>query len=437
MNRFNIKHLQTGLTERVLSGSIWVLCGTFAAKALAFITTIIVARILSKDVYGQLSIIRSTIIFFAGISGCGIGATATRYIAKYKQCDSLQTLKTYLVANIFVWTMATFICILLIIFSDTLAVNRLNDPTLAPCIKISAVILFFTLINGAQTGTLSGFEDFKNIAKVNLVMGVTEIALLPLGAIFFGLTGAVLGFGLVYAVAFVVNGFYIRTHINSLGLKPSYVLHNKLQPSDFKILLSFSLPLAATSWISMTVYWWLKTAIVHDSGFSNMANYDVGDQWKTIMLILPGIVANVVLPILSSVLNDAEKEQKVMMLNLWINLAITVILSIIVFIASPYILSFYGPEYTNNIPLFILCFSAILDSVSNWCGTIFMAKEKVKYGLVTNIIWATSIVCFYILLVRKNEGGLHLDNYLAEAYFLASAVQVIACLTVAKIKKLI
>lgn len=429
--------MQSGLTGRILSGSFWALSGTFIAKALAFVATIIVARILSKDVYGQLSIIRSTILFFAGVSSCGIGATATRYIAKYKQDDPLQTVRTYLVANIFVLTMAVVACIVLMAFSGTLAGNRLNDPTLAPCIRISAIILFFTLINGAQTGTLSGFEDFKDIAAVNLAMGISEIILLPLGARFFGLTGAVIGFGLVYSVAFIFNGLFIREHIKSLGTSPFEVLRKELHASDFKILVSFSLPLAATSWISMTVYWWLKTAVVHDSGFANMANYDVGDQWKTIMLVLPGIVANVVLPILTSVLNNAEKEKKVMLLNLGINVSVTTVLSAIIFLAAPLILSFYGPEYTNKVPLYLLCFSAILDSVSNWCGTIFMAKEKVKYGLVTNVIWASSIACFYFLIVRRNSGSLQLDNYLAAAYLLASVVQAAACVAVAKIKKLI
>lgn len=56
-----LKTDNSNITRRIVSGSFWVLVGTIVSKIMVFVATIIVARILSKEVYGQLGIIRSTI----------------------------------------------------------------------------------------------------------------------------------------------------------------------------------------------------------------------------------------------------------------------------------------------------------------------------------------------------------------------------------------
>ena len=75
-----LKTDNSNITRRIVSGSFWVLVGTIVSKIMVFVATIIVARILSKEVYGQLGIIRSTIQLFVGLTAFGIGATATKHI---------------------------------------------------------------------------------------------------------------------------------------------------------------------------------------------------------------------------------------------------------------------------------------------------------------------------------------------------------------------
>ena len=161
--------------SRISSGTSWVLIGTLSSKVLVFVATILVARILPKEVYGQLSIIRSTIALFVSLSAFGIGATATRYIAEYRKSDPKKAIKMYYVANFFVWIMAIVSTAVLLYCAETLASDRLHSPDMTVELRIAAIILFFTLLNGAQTGTLSGFEDFQRIAKCQVIMGITEI----------------------------------------------------------------------------------------------------------------------------------------------------------------------------------------------------------------------------------------------------------------------
>ncbi|MCU0395385.1 MAG: oligosaccharide flippase family protein, partial [Chitinophagaceae bacterium] len=74
-----------------------------------------------------------------------------------------------------------------------LAERTLAAPNLAPLLRISALLLLLGAVNGAQTGALSGFEAFKQIAQINLCSGLLSFPLLVLGAHWYGLKGAVWG----------------------------------------------------------------------------------------------------------------------------------------------------------------------------------------------------------------------------------------------------
>lgn len=58
MNLFSIFNKDSdSVISRISSGTSWVLIGTLSSKAFVFVATILIARILPKEVYGQLSII--------------------------------------------------------------------------------------------------------------------------------------------------------------------------------------------------------------------------------------------------------------------------------------------------------------------------------------------------------------------------------------------
>lgn len=402
-----------------MSGAFWVLAGTIVSKIMVFVATIIVARLLTKEVYGQLGIIRSTIQLFVGLSAFGIGATATKHIAQYRNSDPKMVVRIYCIANIFVLLMGVVASIVLISTAGAIAVDKLNAPELTTDIRIAGVILFFTLINGAQTGTLSGFEDFKRIAATNLIMGCSEIILLCLGAKFLGLVGAILGFGFTYFFAWCYNTYHIRKHIRKLGVSVMDTIKT-LQFSDFKIIYSFSLPIAMSSWINMGAYWWVKTWVIQHAGFGNMANYDVAEQWKSQLLFIPGIVANVLLPILSNTTNNSHDRSTAIKINLRINIVITGILFLFICLFGHAILSLYGKEYTNLIPLYILAFAAIIDSVSNLCGTVIISSGQAYRVLIYNVVWAITIISSYLYIAQLAQ---YPENSLAIAYLSASIIQ--------------
>ncbi len=427
-----ITKLREGVTGRIVSGAFWVIVGTVISKILVFIATMAVARILVKDVYGQLGIIRSTIQLFVSLSAFGLGATATKYIAQYRKVSAIETAKVYCIANIFILLMAVLASGVLLISADAIATDRLNAPQLSTDIRIAGVILFFTLITGAQTGTLAGFEDFRRISFSNTIMGFSEVILLCCGAYWWGLRGAILGFGITYLIGSIYNSYYIRNHLKAESISVRDGLKN-LKLSDFKILFSFSLPLAANSWIQMAVYWWMKTVVVRNAGFENMANYDVGEQWKAQIMFIPGILQTVMLPILSNVM-DSQKDKKIAIkINLLINASTTIILGLIVICLGDFILFFYGSSYTNPIPLYILAISTVFDSIANVYGTALISANKAPMTLISNFAWTFVLIISFNIVMQYNGA---FENKLATSYFVAGSFQALIVYYIARKSKI-
>lgn len=406
--------------RRLIKGSSWMLFGSVLSKVLVFFATILVARILTKEVYGELGIIRSTIQMFVAVSAFGIGSTATKHIAEYRQSNPAQAVKIYCIANIFVFCIALLAMCVLMFTSEGIAKDLLNEPSLTSELRIASAILFFSLLNGAQSGALAGFEDFHVISKSNILNGVLEIMLLPAGAYLWGLTGAVLGFGACFLGVFLYNHYYLSKEISKFRISILEQLRS-IEMNDFKIILTFSLPIALSSWIIMLTYWFTKTLMIKSIGFGAMANYDVAEQFKNQMLFLPGILAQVLLPIMANNLSGGNRNTAIQTArnNIKINVTLMILIFIGIIFLGKFLLSLYGKDYTNLFPLYVLCFCAIIDSISNSLVPIIIASNKVWQVIAANVLWSISILLAFTLLNKIIMS----ENALALAYLCATIIQ--------------
>lgn len=421
--KFSIKNILKNMESSkkdLLKGSSWILFGNLFSKVLVFCATIAVTHILTKDLYGQLGIIRSTVQMFIAVSSFGIGATATKYIAEYRNKDTQYAIRVYWVATLFIAIMAIVAACLLLLFSGHIANIMLNAPEIIGNLRVGAFILLFSLMNGAQSGALSGFEDFRHLSFSNILNGVLEIIFLPLGAYLWGLPGAVLGFGSCFLLVFIYNTYHVNKNFKSTNVN-IFSIVKEIKLTDFSILYKFSFPIALSSWLILVMYWISKTMIVKDADFTSMANYDVAEQFKAQLMFIPGILSQVLLPILTN--RTAEKQsneaKSIIWMNIRINIAITFSIFLIILLFGKYILMIYGKEYTNTFPLYVLCFCAIMDSICNSYIPVIISSNKVWNILVFNLIWGIILFSVYIF----SRTTIVPENALAVAYLSAAFVQ--------------
>ena len=161
------------IAGRMTKGALWSFTGTALGKFFVLLTGIICARILGKEGFGELGIIRSTLGMFIILGSGGIGVTATRYIAAYRTNEKKHAAAIYRLSSVFTMIVGFIITFILLGLSDILTEDVLNSRKLSTPIIIGSMVLLFSILNSSENGTLAGLEDFKSIA-ISEYRGIDE-----------------------------------------------------------------------------------------------------------------------------------------------------------------------------------------------------------------------------------------------------------------------
>lgn len=391
---------------RLARGVFWSVGGTVISRGMMLCATILVARIMGKTVYGELGMIQSTFGMFGVFAGFGLGLTSTKYVAEFRQNNPVRAGRIIGLSGLFAMASGGIISLGVLISAPWLAEHTINAPHLTGPLRIGALILFVSALNGAQTGALSGFESFKSIAQVNLCTGLISFPILVCGAYFGGLTGA------VWALAINLCFNWLLNH---LALRKAARLYNvpfsvRNCGREWPVLWKFSLPAVLAGSMVGPVNWVCNAILVNrPDGYGEMGLYNAANQWFALLVFLPAIISSVVLPIFSEQLsqNNAGQSTKTLVLLIKVNLLIVTPLLLFAGILSPYIMSLYGEDFGNGWPtLIVVLITAWIVIVPSPIAQIIAASGKMWAGFAMNAGWALLFLLATLLLVDYGSLGL-------------------------------
>lgn len=420
-----IKRIKSSnIGNRIATGAFWSFTGTALAKLLVLISSIICAHILTKQQYGEFGMVRSTINMFVVFGTAGMGLTATKFISEYRTAHKERIASIYLLTNGFAILTGLLVTLIVLLLAPFLARDTLHVPYLEPSIRIGAILLFITIINGAQGGTLSGFEDFKSIALNTLIGSIAESAFMLLGAYYLGVFGAVLGYGVGFIALYFANFISIRKNFQKEDIQ---IRLSDFKKEDLHLLYKFSLPAALCTIVVTPTIWIVKTLLTNKAGFDELAIFEAADQWKIMILFIPSAVSQVVLPILSSVIGvDPTKFWKVLKTNLYLNAGIALVMALFISALSPFIMRLYGKAYISDYgTLIILAASTIFSSMANVVGLAISSRSKMWTGLMFNSLWAIMVIGFAYLFIDMNMGAKGLALSFTVSYAIHTILQLL------------
>lgn len=431
-----IKRLfKTDLKVRLYGNAIWSLSGALLSKIIFFIALIIAANILGKVHYGEFGMLNSTILMFVSVASLGLGATASRYIAEFRDNSPEKTIDIYLITQIFSYVIAFVSSVFIFWFADGISFHSFHSLQLGDEIRVATIIFFFSIINGSQNGVLSGFERFDLIAYSNIVKAVFQSVLLVSGAYYYNVIGALIGL----AIAQFIANMYNRMLISPLFRPYNTNLLDRLKKlswNQLDVLWKFSLPTVVSSLTIVPVMWYAKTKLVQIEGFESMADFDVAEQWRSQILYIPAVLSQIILPMLANLKGNSSKEDyfKSIKINLMVNIMVSVALSFLVVLVAPWLLLQYGKDFNNTTPIYFLCISAILISISNVVFPILLTYNKMWNGVFINGIWALSFVLLSNELLNRGYGENGLAIAVAISYALMLSIQIVYCIYLIKTK---
>lgn len=406
--------------NRMAHGAFWSITGTALGKFCILISGIICARLLGQKGFGELGMVKSTIGMFIVLGSAGIGVTATKFIAQYRESNINYASSIYRLSNQFAWAAAIIIALLILVFASPIAIYTLHTPELETSVKMGSILLLASVLNAAQQGVLAGLEDFRAIAINTLGASLAEALLMTLGAWMWGVEGALMGFGIGILILWYFNRCAVKRNFKTNGIVAEI---KPLKQESKRILYNFCIPATLSALTVTPAYFTIRMLLVKDCGYNELAIFEAADQWKVIILFIPGAISNIVLPILSS--KDRKQSFKRMLLaNVALVGTVSAFIALVVTLLSPVIMPLYGGNFGNQQPLIILAISTVFSSIATVIEMAIYSKDKMWPCFWMNLLWALLLIIGCYLLLNIGYGVVApaiavLLSYLAKTIYMS------------------
>lgn len=380
--------------------SMWSLIGSTVGRGLSLIAGILVARFLGKDIYGEYGIIKTTLIYIEIFSTFGLGYTATKYIADYKKTNPGKVLAVCKAALKITLLTSGLMALVVLVFAKQIA-EIIDAPHLFNTLRITAAGIIVNAINVAQIGVLSGFAEFKVIAKNTTISGIVTFVLTSTLTYIWGINGAVIALVLSYGTQCLINNISVR------ALVKQYEKPKGSQKELYKELVSFSFPIALQESLYSITSWFTSYMLIKLAGYGELGLYSAAGQWAAIISFIPGILRNVALSHLSSSLSNVGSHKKTMKAMIAVNVCSTLFLFLGIVLFQRLICSFYGDSFVGLGPVLLaLTFNSILAALANVYVQEFMALGKNWFVFFAKILRDLgSLGVAYLLISNINSNG--------------------------------
>ncbi len=350
------------------------------SRGAGLLASIPVARLLGKEGFGEYGIIYSTMVMLSMLVGGGLNMTTAKYVAEYRVTDPGRSGRIIALSNLLSLGTSLLLACSLLVTAPWLADRILSAPKLAPLLAFSSAALFFNVLNQAQNGTLSGLEAFRSLADRNCWIGLVRFTVTVSGTLLWGLYGAVAAMTVTEAAMWLLNELAIRRECRRQGIVVA--LSGCL--SEIPILRRFSIPAALGGALMGPITWSCNALLVNQpSGFAQMGLYTVALQWRTLILFVPLALNSVLLPMLSSLFGagNVTSFRKLLVLNVAFYGLASGILALVISIFSPYIVRFYGNQFSEGtVVLVLVAFSSVFIAIQELLTRALASLEAMWEG---------------------------------------------------------
>jgi O-antigen/teichoic acid export membrane protein len=399
----------TGLRNRLIKGTALNLVAVGFNQGSTLMVNIIVARILLKQTFGEYAMVQSTLLTVSALSQLATGYTASKYIAEYRSSDPQRAGRIMGLCAIVSTAMAGVGAFLLIALSPWLASNMLKAPHLAVAFMIGSGFLFFSSINGYQTGALSGLEAYGGLAKAGVASGIVSVSAVSLGAWWGGLNGTLIGLGVSAIIRCGIHNIWLRHENRVQGITSQYI---GSWSQEKGIILKFALPAAIAGYYSMPMIWLANSFLVRQpGGYGEMALYASSSSLRMLVLFMPQVINNVTLSVLNHVKGsgDEQRYKRVYRSNVFVVFLTTAAGGLIIGLFGDTILGIFGRDFSGGKTILqVLMVSTVFEgiAVSLYQHLLAQGKMWTSFFLINAPREAFFLALAFVLVPIHGAAGL-------------------------------
>ena len=364
------------------TGLFHIMGATSINKIIAFLSSIVIVKIMSKYSYGLFS--GAFNVFQIGILFNGFGiSSATLFFASEKEDEETRR-TTYKFAIKYGFAINVIISIGLFCYACW---GHLGIEETRPYILSLAAMPMIYFFTDYFAIVLRSRKENKRYALLLNVNSISYMILASAGSFFFGIPGTIAGRYLSYLITAVIGFIFTRKYVPLREIKP-------VDPERRKKIVkyaAFSGGVSALNTILYRIDIFLISFLVADA--LQLATYKVAALVPENLNFIPASILVVFLPLFiehsedrSWVVKNARK--------LFISMAAVcgIISILMVAFARIAILLLWGEQYLDGVPVFrVLAISFFfLGTFRSTCTNILQALGKVKFNLIVSIVAAIS-----------------------------------------------
>ena len=372
--------------SKVISSLIYKFAERFSVKAIGLVISIILARLLSPEYFGQIAIIN----VFVGLSQTFVEGGLNTALVQSKEADDRDF------STVFYICMAvSALMVAILFFASPFIADYYRNPGITLPLRFYSVSLFFGAFNSIQMAIIQRELKFKQQFVCSLVStvlsGTLGIALAFMGA---GIW-ALVGYYFAYAV---VSSFAMLTAVR-------WVPKSGFSLDSAKRLYGYGLRIFASS-LMTSIYNDIRPLVIgRKFSDADLGYYDRGHQFSSLIALnIDNAVTSVMFPVFSQMQDEKERLIRTARNSLGINafLVFPVMLGMAA-VAEPMVRLLLKDAWLPSVIFIqILCIGeaqipltttnlVVLKALGR--SDIFMKQELLRRSLML-IVLALTVFCF-------------------------------------------
>ncbi|WKT73379.1 lipopolysaccharide biosynthesis protein [Acinetobacter variabilis] len=363
--------------NKFLKDSVWTVMGSGANAVQSLLITVILANSLGKILFGEYAFLLNTLTTVSIFCLYGANVSLILFISKYQNI-SLKSDAIYTIIKLS--TLLWLIGIVITFFLKQKYDLELHK-WLVLVLTSSSLIL-----KSIYEAIIQGEQKFIEFAKINICILFVSLIFFYSFTISFGLYGAltsllVINFLKIFMISKVLD-FKISLNIFNFNIS--------------KEVLSFSSPLAAQEYVYYFSSWLLMYLLLYYGDYAQISSYSVAMQLCMIVAFIPGVLKNIILARFGS---NSGNSKDILKKNIFLNLLITILTSIVLYLFLPFVLKIYGENYSDLYKIMpFLLIMIILNSVSNVYFQYCLVFGRWSYNLALKIFRDFGVFFIFYLL---------------------------------------
>lgn len=392
---------------------IWSTLGTVVVRLTPMLTTILISHWFGIEFVGKFGVTYSTLVSSSLLAASGVSLMATRNVAAHATTDPGLTGRLVGMALCLVTGTSVLLSVLIFLFADEIAGRLLKQPELAFYLRVISPLVILSALNSLQTAILSGLQEFRMIARLNMIFGALMIVSVPVGLYFYGLAGSFITLGCAYLLACLIAYPLMLRALSERSIRIGF----RGALSQWPLVTRYAVPALLASLLYEPMNW-ICTAIVinNPDGLEQIGLYFIAMQLETLLLFVPQIVVQVAIPVLSKGFGQGDRRRVTHMLAMSIgtNIAMAAGFVTLMMLFGNWFLLLFHLDPAQHWPIFtVVILTAAVIAGALPLGQVPVCSGYMWTGLLFTAGWALTFILGTALLQDHGALGLVIARAIA------------------------